>query len=306
MNQFLAARYAERVDRLALGLEPVEALGDERPRAEAERAVTPARWPPERLPRAPRAVHPVHVVIEPVPPPLAWYQRLADRGGDVHEEWESLPRRASCRHVLLYAPGLGDHVTLRLFDAARRYVPRRVRVPLAVLAPADPAPVDALPVQARSRRPALFPGAAYPLPGGTTAIRGRVLRGGAPARWARVEARRQPADPDPVAVAHGDDRGEYLLVLGPGAAPAGPLPASLTLHLTAVLPATAPAAAAAIRAADPLWDLPLEPLPAAGLPDPVSPGRQRPPGYTLTLTLPQPVTVPVGRIRTHVPDFLFP
>lgn len=306
MNEFLATRYAERVDRLALGLEPVEALGDERPRADVERVTTPALWPPQRLPRATRAVHPVHVVVEPPPQPLAWYQRLADRGGDVHEEWASLPRRPSCRHVLLYTPGLDDHVTVRLFDRVRRYVPRRLRVPLALLDPDDPMPVDALTVQERSRRPALFPGATYPIVGGTTAIRGRVLRGGAAARWARVEARRQPADPDPVAVAHGDDRGEYLLVLGAGAAPAGPLPASLTLHLTAVLPATAPAAPAAIRAADPLWDLPLEPLPAAGLPDPVSSGRLRPPGYTLTLTLPQPVTVPVGRIRTHVPDFLFP
>jgi hypothetical protein len=81
-----------------------------------------------------------------------------------------------------------------------------------------------------------------------------------PVRWPRVEARIPGGAA--IAWAHGDQHGEFLLILPPESipAPAVQLPATLTLDVTATgrtgLPAIVPPAL--VRAADPFWDLPLE------------------------------------------------
>jgi hypothetical protein len=150
--------------------------------------------------------------------------------------------------------------------------------------------LDALPVARRSRFPALYPGAAYDTSERVTGLRGRVVTapGGSPAvlvRWPRIEAALVAGGP-PVAWAHGDQHGEFLLILPPEAIapPATGLPAPLTLQVTAhgrkSLPAGPPPAL--VRAADPFWDLPLE---TAGPPgtdpdvDAVALGRTIPADY---------------------------
>ena len=79
----------------------------------------------------------------------------------------------------------------------------------------------------------------------------------------RVQA--ADADGADVGWAHGDDRGEFVLfvtVAAGAVVPADdPLPVSLTVHATR--PPPTPDPADPLRpVVDPLWDLPVEPLPA--------------------------------------------
>ena len=123
-----------------------------------------------------------------------------------------LDRHDSLR-TLVHGDGVETSVQLLVADASRRVVPRRVALPFPPLADvlaAEAAGAD-LPLAPRVRRLALFPGAAYDLSTRTTALRGRVVEpGGAPLRWARVEA--APPGGATRWRAHGDDRGEFLLV----------------------------------------------------------------------------------------------
>jgi hypothetical protein len=119
----------------------------------------------------------------------------------------------------------------------------------------------------------LFPGGAAPLTRPVTTVRGRVTRlvgagtAMAPVRWTRVSA----VDDLGAVVgwAHGDDRGEFVLVIGHAdnavIVPDDPLPVALTVGAT--LPPLAPDLLDPLRAVvDPLWDLPVEPLPATSTP----------------------------------------
>src|SRR5690606_39004160 len=111
---------------------------------------------------------------------------------------------------------------LRLYDPQRTWVARRLRVPL----PAD----TELRVSHRVRRPVLFPGVAWPLGSGATAVRGRVHRDGLPVRWAWIEARRVD-ESDVVLRTRADDRGEYLLVLDSRTVVFSELPTALQFDL---------------------------------------------------------------------------
>lgn len=140
----------------------------------------------------------------------------------------------------------------------RRFVPRRLSL--------TPVQTDGVPTRSTDniRTALLWPGSNYPLAGSSTAVRGRIRRGPAPDKlvpvaWARVVITR-PAGPPNFATetqlgwAHGDDRGEFLAVLGPDAVPGGAnLPASLALRVWVFLPP-----ADAFNAADPLASLPLD------------------------------------------------
>jgi hypothetical protein len=95
-----------------------------------------------------------------------------------------IPRHNSCRHALLFKPGIKSPVVIRMFDRQRRYVPRRLSYPV---------PADMRTPSPRVRRPALFPGSAYDVSQTATGMRGRVTWNKAdanevPARWVRVEA----------------------------------------------------------------------------------------------------------------------
>lgn len=219
------------------------------------------------------------------------------------------------RHVILQDDVRYDasapRVVVRVIEgpagtAPRRLVPRRLSIPLvdpAALLPDAPSGPRASGF--RIWRPSVFPGAAYPIPETATGIRGRVVRDGALVRWARVEARDE--DDRVVGRAHGDDRGEFLLILDPAAAPPGDPTTTLDFTLLVRAPAAAPdptsASPAPFRAqADPYWDLPLETLPAVAASDPVSRGEVTPPGYTLEESwLLEGVTM--GRITSYSDAF---
>lgn len=239
MNGLLAPHFSTHVHRLALGLETLDAARDA------------------------RIAHPIRVEIE---------------GTAAVRARHRVDRHDSCLHALLYRPGLGSSVDIRLVESARRFVPRRLRVPLPDLE-ADDNP----PPSQRSRRPMLFPGAAYDVGETATALRGRAVRDDSPLRWARVEATR-PDSGLVVGRAHGDDRGEFLLLLAPAAMQVGELVTPLPIQVTVFAPTTAPSPPAADGASDPLWDLPLEELPDAALPDTVASGEELPPDYDATTT----------------------
>ncbi len=214
-NEFLAPVWDEFATRLALGIEPADAL------------------------RNSRIGRPVEVAADGVPYPAP--------GGAPRDVLRRLGRRNTGRFAIALHDGLAGPVDLRFLDRTQRFAPRRLRILL-------PDPVG----RGRIVRPALFPGAAYDVPTGALGLRGRVLRGGAPMRWARVEARSVPGG-EPVGRAHGDAHGEFLLLLAPGAAIGADLPRPLRVRVTIFGPDTAPDPDdAPDAAADPLWDLPLE------------------------------------------------
>jgi hypothetical protein len=242
MNAFLPSRYMEFVNRLLLGVQPMDA------------------------PRAQRIAHAVDVRVEPMPwaDPLTdaqqrYLRARIDAGIPLSSSWQSMPRHASCRHVLSYVPGHGTRVVIRVLDSSERLVPRRLQIPLTSLGTPESVDVlDALPVRQRARSPSFHPGAGYHVSDRVTGLRGRVVaRDGttrAPVRWARIEARLVAGGP-PVAWAHGDQHGEFLLVLPPDAiaTPAVQLPRVPTLEITVHgrrgLPASPPPAL--VRHADP-------------------------------------------------------
>ena len=256
MNKFVADRYDEHIERLALGLEPIDAA------------------------RQTRVAQPIRVFFE--------------------DELRGLPRppverHASCLHALRYQKGVNGHVVLRFEEDYRRFVPRRISYPIMTVAAAD-----LLPWPNRARRPAMFPGAAYDVVSKATGLRGRVLRGTAVQRWARVEAR---INGQVVGRAHGDDRGEFLLLIDPAASPVGDLADPLTIRVDVFAPAALPVPVPAdLPSLDPFWDLPLEQAvaldpnnPAA---DPVSSGEQLPGGYTATTG--NSVDFHLGEVRSAV------
>lgn len=281
MNAVVPEVYAERLHRLAVGFEPLDPV------------------------RGGRLAHPVRFETEvalPRPFTRSGHYRQVARAGQARPV---IDRHDSCLWALLYQPGVAEGtLDVRIYDPLRRYVARRFRVPIlpvASLAAGEPA---ALTQERRVRRPALFPGAAYDTSSRTTGLRGRVLRDGLPLRWARVEARLEPGGAL-VGRAHGDDRGEFLLVLANAASPPAELVDPLDVRVTVFGPAVAPVPVPATLAAeDPLWDLPLEPLPPPGDPDPVSSGETLPAGYAATATSTRIVPFRLGRLIS-APDFVF-
>jgi hypothetical protein len=285
MNDFVATRYVETVQRVALGIEPIDAM--------------------RRL----RVAHPIEIAVEglPLPDPLTplfvrLLTSLRDGGRLRSDRMARAQRHSSCRYVLTYKPGLPDHFNLRIFDRAQRFVPRRLHVPLVPLAdPADPTLLDAVPLSQRSFFPRLFPGAAYDVTDNSaTGLRGRVVRDD-PAhpgetiavRWPRIEARRNGTV---VGRAHGDQNGEFLLLLESGAVAAAGLPTPFTLNVEAFAPPLPAPPPALVVATDPLWDMPLETVAALGAPsDPVAAGETVPAAYTQA-SGPQPVTFTFGAL----------
>jgi len=274
MNQFLPERFAERVERLMLGIEPLDAL------------------------RATRIAVPIHVVLDGAP-------AAAAPAGDADPRWRRLfglpdaigglrhiARHHSCRHALLYKPGMKSPVNIRLFDYQRRYAPRRISYPV---------PADITVAARRVRRPALYPGAAYDVSETSTGLRGRVTwrkspAGELPVRWVRVEA---TIAGQVVGRAHGDERGEFLLLLDCAAAGLGELPSPLRATVTVFAPAVPPP----VPPNDPLGDLPLETLLAD--PDDISPGEILPPGYASTALSSRQVDFELGRLLTRQDKFFF-
>jgi hypothetical protein len=178
---------------------------------------------------------------------------------------------------------------VRIDDPTRQFAPRRLTIPLWTLAEVNRSFV---PAESRLLRPWLLPGSAYPLVRGTTALRGRVETNGAPVRWPRIVAR--DSANATVGWAHGDERGEFVLVLEiPYVLPSLPDTFDVTLVVSAP----------AVRAKpsdDPLGDLVVErvlrPLaPPSPTPDEqrLLQGRAIPPGYR-TASVPGSFTARLG------------
>jgi hypothetical protein len=270
VNQYLPASYAETVWRLAAGIDPVCALGGAAPLPDVQLAL-------ERVPKP-----------HPVPAGAGTIGHY-----DVGIGLPIVRRTSLGRFAITYSvPGLTSPLAVRLYDPRRRYVPRRFRLPVpdqaAVVSTeeaAESAPWP--PIPSRVFRPVLYPGANRGAQAGATIVRGRVLRSdGSVARWARISA----ADADhgyPLGWAHGDDRGEFYLVLASsdaGLFTPGSALARVTLTISA-RPVPATIDSPAESEADPLWDLEAEALPSPGSADPVSDGRTPPPDYSTAITV---------------------
>ena len=214
--------------------------------------------------------------------------------------------------------GAAPSIIVRLDDIARRFVPRRFTLPLWTKLEVEAAdPADAthpptgpyVPLTSRLLRAFLLPGAAYALPRGATAIRGRVERNGAAVRWPRVFA----AGPGNVRVgaAHGDDRGEFLLLIKNTGTMPPPAPSTFDIDLTVVAPDPANPFAAP-DPADRCADLVIESVPRSSNPatpseldNDVLRGVATPSGY-LASTAPRPhVTVTVGELTALPQPVLF-
>jgi hypothetical protein len=214
------------------------------------------------------------------------------------------------RSVLRHGATLPSEVTVRFVDPARRFVPRRLRVPLwteAEVAAADASPPSGpyIPVRSRLLRPWLLPGPAYPLFGGTTAIRGRVTRAGRPVRWPRITAR-APGD-TVVGWAHGDERGEFLLVVTHTGLLPPPAPSSMDIDLVVSAAPEVPP-----TAEDAYGDLAVETVPrsavppnAADLDNDVLRGLNRPAGHTESTAPPTHVVTEIGAVRMLPDDIEF-
>lgn len=282
MTIFLSRPYDERIHHLALGVEPRSAVTGQRLDAGVD-----ARW-------------------EQYPSPVAEWRRWRP-GETLTDALPRLERHPSGRFVRRYADGVVRPMLVRLVDRRRDVVPRRlaIRIPTeeAVVAAVGP---DLVPDPAwrRTFPVSLFPGAAAPLTAGATVLRGRVVRqatsGPVPVRWTRVRA--ETPSGEVVGWAHGDDRGEFVLVLGPPddalTVPADPMPVVLTVGVQDP-PPVPPVADALLAVVDPLWDLPLEqvvptPTTAGG---PTLAGREHVPGAVeaAPTSPPMPLLVRHGR-----------
>ena len=214
-----------------------------------------------------------------------------------------LARKGPALALLRFEERPPSQVRLRLVDPWRRFVPRRFDLPLWTLAEigaAERTP-PAVPAGSRLLRPWLLPGSGAEPARGTTVIRGRVATGGAPVRWPRVTAR-GPGN-QAVGWAHGDERGEFLLIVVNTGTMPPPAPSYLPVDLKVTAPD--PSRPVAVDPSDPLADLVVEavarssspPLPG-DLQNDLLRGRSTPSGYLASTAVAPTITVPVGRELT--------
>ncbi len=245
------------VHRLALGIEPLDALT-------GRRITTPLR-----------------VTIDP-------------RDAVVPRRGRPFERHASGRFALRYGALAGGSVVVRIDDPSRRHAARCLSFPVVSDQAMRALEVAGAPAALlRGRRPVLLPGAAHPLPGAGTSLRGRVMRDGRPVRWARIAARATGSGA-PLGSAHSDDRGEFLLVIGTNGGSLAELVSPLAVTLTAIGPQPSVPAPAG-DAVDPLADLPIEVAPPAGVADDVSSGARLPAGYEPGRRTTHQIAVPLGK-----------
>lgn len=253
--------------RLAAGVEPLDAMSGGRAAALLDVAFDrPALLPLFQLPPEKR------------PTGMDSYTRPFDT-------LTRLGRHESGRYSAVDVTLRPSPLLLRLGDDSRRCVPRRLAVTYATV------PVIV--------RPAMFPGATFPLPPRATGVRGLITHGagGPPARWARVEV----ADLTgvPLGFAHGDDRGEFVLLIETPAVQTTLNP-TLTVNLkvhTRPAPLTPgnPDEQAAFET-DSLWDLPAEALASPN--DPLVAGRGLLPGTLTQLTPVNGVVLDVSKMKS--------
>jgi hypothetical protein len=210
-------------------------------------------------------------------------------------------------------PDISETV-IRLTDPMRRYVHRRINVPVWSLdrveqADLEPPTATYISAATRSVGPWLLPGSAYQPTSATTGLRGQLVRGGQPVRWARVQA--LDSTDDVLGRAHGDDRGEFLLII-PTTGSSPPVdPSFLPIRLAVWVPVAAPPPDQQVAEDDPLRDLVVDdavrrdPAAPAGSVDPaVIRGEAIPPGYQpATFVSSSAVTLTVGELLIRTVPF---
>jgi len=201
--------------------------------------------------------------------------------------------RGPGRALLLHGRRTPTSVTVRISDTARQFVPRRLKVPLSSLTDAIATERGEKHVLAASRliRPSLLPGSGYPFVRGTTGLRGAVAANGVAVRWPRIVAK--DAGGVVVGWAHGDERGEFVMVLDiPFVLPTKPDTFDITLFVSAPALRRTPEA-------DPLDDLVIENVARPDAADSadriVLQGRAIPPGYR-TAVFPVDVKARLGAL----------
>lgn len=162
----------------------------------------------------------------------------------------------------------------------RVFVPRRLAFMPVLSGGVPPASTDNI------RQAWLWPGAAYPVASKATVVRGCIRRQiapgtTAPVAWARIVVTRPGNGPANFAAetkighAHGDDRGEFLLLLGASAIGGGAtLPVQVPVHVWVFLPPLT----TVFDPLKPLDSLPLERAGTSALDD-VLKGLTVPAGY---------------------------
>jgi hypothetical protein len=286
-NAVLPEGWVERIYRLRVGVEVLDALGSPPPLAG------------------------IQLHLEQVPRPHAVER---DRLGFALDGigLPAVHRTLSGRFAVLFGDGRTTPLAVRIVSSDRRYVPRRLHIPAPLEADvvAEEHAHGIPPFPPRTdlrRRPVLFPGAAYATQAGATVVRGRVVQAdGTPVRWTRVVARPEADDLPVLGRARGDDRGEFVLVLASTNAQLG---APLSLDTTVRVVVTArPHPAVDTPAAstdDPLWDCPIEDLEAAGAPDPVADGTDDDPA-AFTSSIERVLVCRRGRFTHPVEQFVLP
>jgi hypothetical protein len=280
-NEFLPSKYVEMIERLALGIEPIDSQ------------------------RGARLTYPLQI------------QHEASVSGLLRPPIE---RHSSNLYALRYQRGIVSPLHLRCFDSnqrpyrpehdRRRIVARRFEVPildLAMVETAEKTEADAVPREAKNfrrrvRRPIFFPGAAYDFSATSTGLRGRVMRGGKPMRWARITA---TLDGSTVVIgrAHGDDRGEFLLLINATVTSGSAVPRPLAIKVTVTGPLNLPTPTPAdLPERDPLWDLPVETLATPGDDDPTARGETVP--WVATKEVTRVINFPIGECLTGESDFV--
>ncbi len=277
-NTLLPERYSESVQRLALGVEPIDAAREQ---------------------------------------PMLMPVMLTHDDAPFGNPRPAFLRHASNRQTLLYDSYYGAAartLTLRLFDSAealysvdtdrRRFIPRRLQITLPKLEDAELAPPAA-----RGCRPWLLPAAAYPLSDAVTGLRAHVMRAATiikplrPARWAWVWATVPATQPllgssTVVARAVCDERGEFLLVVRHHPSALGPGP-NLSVRLRAFAAPETDPAPVSLPGLDPLWDTPIETPASLADTDPVLRAEALPTGYVPVAE--RVVDLPLGRLLRGQP-----
>ncbi|MFJ2235211.1 hypothetical protein [Streptomyces sp. NPDC087859] len=231
-----------------------------------------------------------------------------------------LESNGSGRHLLLHdlrrasAGPAGESAVVRIDDPWRRYVPRRLTVPLWTLAEVEAAEAAGrhIPVRSRLLRPWLWPGSAYLLPSGATGLRGVVHAADGALPWARVEARLD-ANGALVGRAHGDERGEFLLVATYlGVRDLNTASPRIAVRISVFGPGSAPEPADPEQ--DPLAGLSVEQVPRtpdrpppldAALDTPLMRGESLPQGYRQSTAGSVLVRLPPGRVLSEPVPFPF-
>jgi hypothetical protein len=161
-------------------------------------------------------------------------------------------------------------VTLRVHDPARRWQPRRFRVPLwtakeVEAVDANPPPASGpIPAESRLLRPWLLPGPAYLPPRTATGVRLRITRGSVAVRWPRVEAFGLRGHR--VGWAHGDEHGQLLLLVRDIGVLPQPPPATFDVAIRIHTPHPDPRRRPPVDPLDPLADLTVEDMARSSAP----------------------------------------